>query len=132
VQISEDVPQTYNHVMNCIFSAQKLGVLVDSLVLSSTHESSFLQQASFLTGGVYLRPKDQSTALQSLFYHVLPSGNARQEYLLSPLQRSVDFKASCSCHGTQVEFTYMCSVCLSLYCSVPEKQCETCGTSVRH
>lgn len=117
--------------MNCIFSAQKIGVLVDSLVLSSSQDSSFLQQASFLTNGVYIHSKDQNSTLQSLFYHILPSAQTRQNYLLSPLQRSVDFKASCSCHGQQVEFTYMCSVCLSLYCRVPDTQCDTCGTLIR-
>jgi transcription initiation factor TFIIH subunit 3 len=131
VQISEDDPRSYNRVMNCIFSAQKLGVLVDSLVLSASHDSSFLQQASFLTNGVYLRPKDQSNALQSLLSHVLPSAASRKDHLASPLQRSVDFKASCSCHGLQAEFTYMCSVCLSLHCSPPDSRCDTCGTLVR-
>lgn len=43
-----DVPQMYNSVMNAIFSAQKIGVLVDCAVLGEP--STFLQQAAYLTG----------------------------------------------------------------------------------
>lgn len=43
-----DVPETYNSVMNAIFSAQKAGVLVDCTVLGES--STFLQQAAYLTG----------------------------------------------------------------------------------
>lgn len=43
-----DVPETYNSVMNAIFSAQKAGVLVDCAVLGES--STFLQQAAYLTG----------------------------------------------------------------------------------
>jgi transcription initiation factor TFIIH subunit 3 len=84
VQISPDVPHTYNHVMNCVFSAQKLFIPIDSLVVSS-ESSSFLQQATFLTGGVYLKPKDQRSTLQVLLSHVLPSGLCRK-LLKFPLQ----------------------------------------------
>ena len=42
-----DVPETYNSVMNAIFSAQKAGVLVDCVVLGES--STFLQQAAYLT-----------------------------------------------------------------------------------
>lgn len=43
-----DVPEMYNSVMNAIFSAQKIGVLVDCAVLGEP--STFLQQAAYLTG----------------------------------------------------------------------------------
>lgn len=42
-----DLPETYNSVMNAIFSAQKAGVLVDCVVLGES--STFLQQAAYLT-----------------------------------------------------------------------------------
>ena len=41
------MPETYNSVMNAIFSAQKAGVLVDCAVLGES--STFLQQAAYLT-----------------------------------------------------------------------------------
>lgn len=54
-----DVPETYNSVMNAIFSAQKAGVLVDCAVLGES--STFLQQAAYLTGE--LGPRQSSRSL---------------------------------------------------------------------
>lgn len=42
----------YIQVMNCIFAAQKHGVLIDACVLRDT--SAMLQQAASLTGGLYV------------------------------------------------------------------------------
>ena len=102
VQLTKDQSHSYNAIMNCIFrycvsyydaflyfqfdslvpsnslshhkhSAQKLGTQVDSLNLGRVH-SSFLQQAAFLTGGVYLYDKaDQRDMLQRMITHFLPS-----------------------------------------------------------
>mmetsp|Transcript_6785 Transcript_6785/g.20581 ORF Transcript_6785/g.20581 Transcript_6785/m.20581 type:complete len:272 (-) Transcript_6785:3094-3909(-) len=52
----EDVSIEYVPIMNCSFSAQRMEVNIDSCVLAD-HESVFLQQASYITGGIYLRPK---------------------------------------------------------------------------
>lgn len=137
-QISCDAPSSYNAIMNTIFSAQKFGVPVDALVLSA-EDSSFLQQACLLTGGVYLRPPLGSSAgggaLQLLLTHCLPCPAARR-VLRSPLQSSVDFRASCCCHGRPADFTFLCSVCLSLFCppgagAAQLDKCEVCGTKIR-
>lgn len=75
----------HRHHFTCfVNSAQKLGVPVDSLVLSPG-ESSFLQQASLITGGIYLRPKDQRAVTQLLLHHYLPSNHSRKT-LASPTQ----------------------------------------------
>lgn len=47
-QVSSDDASTYNQIMNSIFSAHKLNVLIDSLVLSST-DSTFLQVVRILS-----------------------------------------------------------------------------------
>ena len=65
LQISDDVSSQYVPVMNCIFSAQKQSIPVDSCVLGN-QESSFLQQASHLTEGIYIKPQNQSGLLQYL------------------------------------------------------------------
>ncbi|KAK6153312.1 hypothetical protein DH2020_012951 [Rehmannia glutinosa] len=46
----------YVAIMNSIFSAQRSMVPIDSCVIGSQH-SAFLQQASYITGGVYLKPQ---------------------------------------------------------------------------
>jgi transcription initiation factor TFIIH subunit 3 len=129
VQLTKDQSTTYNSVMNSIFSAQKLGVVLDAVVLSK-EDSRFLQQACLLTRGVYQRPSDQKDLLQLMMAHNLPSTWTRG-ILHAPMQKLVDFRASCFCHRKPVEFAWMCSVCLALTCEAPEDACSTCGTVAR-
>lgn len=49
LQASEDAHGSYNAMMNCIFSAHRSSIPVDACVLGAK-DSSFLQQASFITG----------------------------------------------------------------------------------
>lgn len=127
MKIAKDHSPSYNSVMNSIFSADKLNVPVDSVVLSAK-DSLFLQQASFLTNGVYLKPEDQKNLLQLLLTHCISSGHTRQKVgLNTPKQEAVDFRASCFCHRKPVEFAYMCSVCLALTCE-PSDICRICSS----
>jgi len=130
IQVSKDDSSSYNAMMNSIFSAQKLNVPVDSVVLSKA-DSHFLQQASLLTMGVYIRPLDQRDLLTQMFTYCIPSTHTRA--VLEPrVQQSVDFKASCFCHRKPVETAFMCSVCLALTCDGDDAAaCETCGTVAR-
>eukprot|EP00903_Cladosiphon_okamuranus_P017624 g16234.t1 len=118
-----DVPETYNSVMNAIFSAQKAGILVDCAVLGES--STFLQQAAYLTDGLYLEHKGVGIA-QYMFATFLPSQSCRK-YLKLRKQRSVDFRAACFCHKRVVDIAYVCSVCLSVFCEF-SPVCTTCGT----
>jgi len=126
-QLSKDYAPAYNNVMNCIFSADKAGVPIDALVLRATEESQFLQQACYMTRGIYQRPPDQRDVLQLLLAHSLPSSSSRA-LLCAPQQKVVEFKASCFCHKRPVEFAYMCSICLALTCK-KTPSCATCGTA---
>lgn len=131
LQISYDSPSNYNAIMNSVFSAQKFGIPIDAFIFSK-YDSSFLQQGCLLTGGIYCKPKDQNDSLQLLLMHHLPELSARR-LLRAPLQTNVDFKASCTCHNKPVDFTFMCSVCLSLFCplAITDDKCEICGTKIR-
>lgn len=127
-QIGKDDSKSYNSVMNSIFSAQKIGVPVDALILSK-EDSPFLQQACLITNGIYLHPADQRDILQLLLTHCLASLCTRYT-LECPIQKIVDFKASCFCHQKSVEFAFMCTVCLALTCEETEV-CSTCNTKVK-
>ena len=59
LSVSPDRAQDYVPFMNAIFSAQKLKVPIDTLQLAA-HDSVFLQQATYLTGGAYVRLGDES------------------------------------------------------------------------
>jgi transcription initiation factor TFIIH subunit 3 len=122
---SADAPAQYVAMMNAIFSAQAGAVPVDACLLGGG-ESPFLQQAAALTGGVYLRPPRPGALLQyllSVFAADAPSRGA----LRLPTPRGVDFRASCFCHKRAVDVGFVCSVCLSIFCTVCA-ECSTCGT----
>ncbi|CAM9647401.1 unnamed protein product [Ascophyllum nodosum] len=118
-----DLPEAYNSVMNAIFSAQKAGVLVDCAVLGEP--STFLQQAAYLTDGLYLEHPEVGI-LQYLLATFLPSKSCRK-YLKLRKQQRVDFRAACFCHKKVVDIAYVCSVCLSVFCDF-SPVCSTCGT----
>jgi len=127
IQGTSDSPAQYIPMMNCIFSAQKINILVDACVLGLT-DSTFLQQATDLTGGLYLRLPEESqhVFLQYLLTVYLPDQAARG-YLIIPTQTQVDFRASCFCHRNTIDTGYVCSVCLSIFCSALPR-CTTCHT----
>ncbi|KAG7387509.1 General transcription factor IIH subunit 3 [Phytophthora pseudosyringae] len=124
VQKSPDVSEHYIAVMNGIFSAQKKNVAVDACILATEH-SSFMQQAAYLTGGIYYKPNDHSGLLQYLISIYLPDPSMRK-LLKLPSQDSVDFRAMCFCHREVISTAYVCPVCLSLFCEF-RPICSTCG-----
>ncbi|KAL5729539.1 RNA polymerase II transcription factor B subunit 4 [Ranunculus cassubicifolius] len=126
LQGSPDGPEQYVAVMNAIFSAQRSMVPIDSCVIGSQH-SAFLQQASYITGGVYLKPQH----LDSLFQYlstVFATDLHSRTVLELPKPAGVDFRASCFCHKKTIDMGYICSVCLSIFCK-HHKKCSTCGSA---
>ena len=127
LQGTQDTSDQYISMMNCIFSAQKMNVIVDACVLS-TKNSTFLQQACYLTSGIYLciNPELQQGFLQYLLTIFLPDKNTRHLFAM-PIRNQIDLRASCFCHRQPIEIGYVCSVCLSIYCKF-HPVCSTCGT----
>jgi transcription initiation factor TFIIH subunit 3 len=111
-------------MMNAIFCAKADRVAVDACLLG-VGESAYLQQACALTGGTYLRPRRPAALLQYLLAVFVVDLSSRAALRL-PTPRGVDFRASCFCHKAPVDVGYVCSVCLSIYCSECAA-CSTCG-----
>ncbi|CAL5227323.1 g10263 [Coccomyxa viridis] len=125
LQGSPDATQQYIAVMNSIFAAQRSEVVIDACMLSGS-ESTFLQQATHLTGGIYLRPKLRGALLQYLLT-IYCGFTFSRSHLELPQPLGVDFRASCFCHRRAIDMGFVCSVCLSIFCeNVPE--CSICGT----
>ena len=77
--------------------------------------NNYLLQIS--SGGVYLYDEDdQRDLFHLLLTHCVASNHTRGSFKTLQ-QKTIDFKASCFCHGKPHEFMYMCPVCLSLICS---------------
>ncbi|ORY95875.1 TFIIH subunit Tfb4/p34 [Syncephalastrum racemosum] len=125
LSLSPDSAFQYIPLMNCIFSAQKSGIPVDVCKIYG-EETAFLQQASNITGGVYVTLSNSQALLQNLMFAFLPERYARN-FLNLPNQDQVDFRAACFCHKKVVDIGYVCSVCLSIFCSW-SPVCSTCKT----
>eukprot|EP00981_Chlorochromonas_danica_P003018 scaffold602_cov179-Ochromonas_danica.AAC.15 len=77
LQFDKDRPQNYNALMNCIFSAQKMEVVVDALLCSS-FDSHLLQQVCFLAEGLYVRHGDGGDLAAMLTTYFLADRKTRQ------------------------------------------------------
>ncbi|PNW85108.1 hypothetical protein CHLRE_03g172050v5 [Chlamydomonas reinhardtii] len=121
-----DTAAQYIPVMNAIFSAQRAQVVLDAVVVAP-QDSSFMQQAAHLTGGLYFRPHRGRGLLGVLLNHFV-CDTATRKQLDEAQALGVDFRASCFCHKYVIETGYVCSVCLSIFCQ-PSRSCTTCGTA---
>lgn len=53
------------------------------------------------------------------------------DLLVAPSADLVDFRAACFCHRKVVDTGFVCSICLSIFCEVPDgAECLTCGTKL--
>ncbi|CAI5994215.1 unnamed protein product [Closterium sp. NIES-64] len=114
----------YVAIMNAIFSSQKAAVPIDACAIGEA-DSAFLQQAAFLTGGLYLHSTRPNALLQDLLL-VFGVDQFSRDFITLPQPSAVDFRASCFCHKRPVDMGFVCSVCLSIFCS-PARTCATCG-----
>ena len=128
LNVSSDLSMKYISFMNCVFSAQKLHVSIDGCCLAKK-DSSFLQQAANITGGMYMKiPEEkQGGLLQYLLCMFLPDRLSRK-HLILPSSQSIDFRPSCFCHHEKVDVGLVCSVCLSVFCGKEGyfNVCKTC------
>ncbi|MCJ1278079.1 RNA polymerase II transcription factor B subunit 4 [Puttea exsequens] len=127
LSVSADLAHQYIPIMNTIFAAQRLRIPISIAKLASP--TPFLQQASDATGGTYIDlARNPRGLLQYLMMGFLPD-QASQRFLVSPTAVGVDFRAACFCHRRVVDVGFVCSICLSIFCEVPEGAvCGTCGT----
>ncbi len=128
LSVSDSEPSQYIPTMNAVFAAAHSQVAIDTLALSG--DSTFLQQASFNTSGIFLRVPDPKGLLTYLMFGMITDTEARDS-LITPTQDTVDFRAACFCHGNVVDTGFVCSICLSIFCELPENaECLTCGTKL--
>lgn len=101
--------------------------MIDSCVL--LQDSSLLQQASNLTNGFYFKVPKLSGLLSYLLWLFLPDESTRKK-LIYPPKTDVDYRAACFCHQKLIDVGYVCSVCLSVFCSFTPI-CTTCNCNFR-
>jgi transcription initiation factor TFIIH subunit 3 len=128
VSVSDSEPSQYIPTMNAVFAAAHAQVAIDTLSLAG--DPTFLQQACFNTNGTFLAAKNPTGILTYLMFGLIADTEARQS-LITPTHDTVDFRAACFCHGKVVDTGFVCSICLSIFCELPENaECLTCGTKL--
>ncbi|ATY60924.1 transcription factor TFIIH subunit Tfb4 [Cordyceps militaris CM01] len=128
LSVSDSESSQYIPTMNAVFAAAHGRVAIDALALAG--DATFLQQACFNTGGVFLRAANPQGLLAYLMFGLVADTEAR-EALVAPTHDTVDFRAACFCHGNVVDTGFVCSICLSIFCELPDNaECFTCGTKL--
>lgn len=157
ISVSDSAPDQYIPTMNAVFAASHAGIPIDTLALRGDN-ASFLQQAAFITRGAFVRAVDNPQGLLMFLMFGLgaargtgkdPAGGnekgknfrkaggargqemAAGDMLVAPAADNVDFRAACFCHRKVIDTGFVCSICLSIFCEVPEGgECLTCGTKL--
>jgi len=124
---ANDSSSQYLNFMNAVFTAQRQNVVIDSCVLGNV--SSLLQQAADITGGISFKAPDLAGLTQYLMWVFLPRPSLRQKLSLPPPEE-VDYRAACFCHRNLIDVGFVCSVCLSIFCSF-SPICSTCHTTFK-
>ncbi|KAG0633900.1 TFIIH subunit Tfb4/p34 [Tuber brumale] len=128
VSVSGDLAEQYVPVMNSIFAAQRKKIPID--ICKVAGETVFLQQASDTTRGIYMQLEHPESILQYLMMCFIPD-TATRRHLVPPTQVNVDFRTACFCHKNVVDIGFVCSICLSIFCTPPEGAvCTTCNTKL--
>lgn len=118
----------YIPIMNCIFSANKIKCPIDVLKIGGSKESTFLQQTTDATNGVYLHVETTKGLIQYLTTALFIDPSLRS-IIVKPNQGSVDFRTSCFITGKPVAVGYICSVCLCVMSIFPTaNKCPACDS----
>lgn len=118
----------YMNLMNSFFAAQKMNVPIDGCIYmkEEAKRGSILEQGCDLTGGHFLNIPDIAGNLEYLLWIFLPSSDTRESLLL-PERRKATHRAACFCHRNIIDIGYVCSVCLSIFCTY-SPICSSCQT----
>jgi transcription initiation factor TFIIH subunit 3 len=88
--------------------------------------SLFQSQAAFLTNGCYYQTSNLKEFMQVLFTIFIVPKKSRSDLIL-PNQLVTDQRPLCFCHKKVLEIGFVCTICLSIYCS-KISVCASCGT----
>lgn len=125
VTANDDDNINYISIMNTIFAAQKMKLSIDVAKLGQK-DSSYLQQASDATKGVYLHIQQPRGLIQTLCTAFFIEPSIRPLIIL-PTNTNVNYRASCFITGKSVDLGFVCSVCLCIISVIPkDDQCPTC------
>ena len=116
---------------NCGWASAGLAK-ISVVALGSARPSSALLGLVSRTGGTFIPHQFTATTgalSQALLFHLVAPGIANLK--VRPQETSQEMNASCVCHNRVVDKGYVCSICLSIYCSDAAGICSVCGSRIR-
>lgn len=120
----------FKELMSCVFVCQSRGFVIDALVLNDK-EQDFLLQATAKTRGLYFNCKKPSLGMLQYFLQGLNIAVDQRRQFKMPSLTEIPYNSSCDCHNETVDLAYVCSNCLSIFCTKGKDQCggicQFCG-----
>ena len=119
-------------ISNCGWAAGSIKISVVSL--ASAQPASALLALCDRTGGVHIPSSfavSEGELLQALLFHLTASEKAAKVLKTRPQAATQHMGAVCACHNRALDKGYVCSICLSVYCSDSAGICAVCGSRIR-
>ena len=117
---------------NCGWAAGKARISVVSL--ASAQPAAALLSLCDRTGGVHIPAAfcgSKGELVQALLFHLSASEIATKSLKSRPQAATQHMGAVCACHNKAIDKGYVCSICLSIYCSDSAGICAVCGSRIR-
>lgn len=136
LSVSQDGPTQFEAAMNCLFAANRLHAVIDTIVLKKHYKkqdghnvilpkSRYLSQAASLTGGFIKIVQRPELLVQYLLS--LPDLTIR-DYIQLPAMDPVDFIAPEVRNGNLISKGFICPTCLSIVETWDRGACPACQT----
>ena len=103
--------------------------------LASSTPSSSLIAVCAKTGGVhipYVKCQSFGELIQAMLFHLTLEDEGLIKILKTrPQSQRLHMGTVCACHNKSIDKGYVCSICLSIYCTETAGICSVCGSRVR-
>ena len=116
---------------NCACDSSSIRVNVVSL--GSAKPSSAILGLVARTSGVhipYQYTQSCGQLVEALQFHLAPFA-VIGSLKVRPPEATQEMNAVCACHNRVIDKGYVCSICLSIYCSDSASICTVCGSRIR-
>ena len=100
--------------------------------LAAAKPSSALLGLAARTSGIHIPYQFTQTLgslVEALLFHVAPA--VSQHLKVRPPESTQEMNATCACHNRVIDKGYVCSICLSIYCTDSAGICAVCGSRMR-
>ncbi len=114
----------FGKLMNSVFVLEHKQIVLDVIEFSGQPQDYLLQSAQ-KTNGVYVAHQSAASGPGACFpnrefpqylMQVLTISSSLRDAFKMPFQSKTNFSGTCSCHNEKIEFAWVCSVCLGIYC----------------